>query len=279
MSLSKVYSTQDTFQPEDIIRARLHGPPEFGGSLITSGPGSRELKKKEFTHEPLSGESTARQNAGQSPSDRKPAAESTPKPDATQPQQEQKPVEPPDTQTKMAHPPPPPPPAGVPEEEVEWMVSAAYEKGRNEGLQQAEEDFGTAAAALQQVCQQLDNLRETILQNSIGELRELVIAIAEKILRHSVKEQDQTIIDTVEEAIQSAVRSEEFYIYVNPADYAVIAAKAEEMVAGLNGLNNIVVKKDPNVERGGCRLESENCTVDATISGQLESIRENLEQQ
>jgi flagellar assembly protein FliH len=65
-------------------------------------------------------------------------------------------------------------------------------------------------------------------------------------------------------------------VYVNPDDLAVIQEKSPDFIAGLNGLNNLVIKKDPAIERGGCKVESENCTVDATIASQFEIIRERI---
>ena len=41
-------------------------------------------------------------------------------------------------------------------------------------------------------------------------------------------------------------------------------------------LINLVIKKDPGIERGGCKVESENCTVDATIASQFDIIRERV---
>ena len=89
-------------------------------------------------------------------------------------------------------------------------------------------------------------------------------------------EQDGTIIATVEEALQRAVKSEEFYVYVHPEDYAVVTAKANDLIAGVSGLQNVVIKQDATIERGGAKIESENCTIDATISSQFEMIRDAL---
>ncbi len=159
---------------------------------------------------------------------------------------------------------------------VEKMVEESFQRGVSEGLQRAETDYGSALQALLALCRQLDNLRETILANSIGEMQDLAIAIAGKIVRSSVLEQDSTIIETVEEAIHSAVRSDEFYVYVHPDDLAVVLEKSPDFIAGLNGLNNLVIKKDASIERGGCKVESENCTVDATIASQFDIIRERV---
>ena len=76
--------------------------------------------------------------------------------------------------------------------------------------------------------------------------------------------------------MRRAVKSDEFTIHIHPDDYDSLAAKSAEIVAGLSGLNNIVVRKDPTVERGGARIESDNCMIDATIASQFEAIREEM---
>jgi flagellar assembly protein FliH len=177
---------------------------------------------------------------------------------------------------------PPPPPESVDlskyqhRVEAEKQANEAYQRGLKAGLDKAEEDYGRAAKALLFACQQLDTLRATIIGNSSEELLEFSLAIADRILRLSVREQDHTIVATIEEALRRAVRSDEFTILLHPEDYDTLIAKSAEIVAGLSGLNNIVVRKDQGVERGGALIESDNCTVDATIASQFEMIREEV---
>ena len=160
--------------------------------------------------------------------------------------------------------------------EAEKKTSEAYRRGLEEGRAKAEEDFGAAARAVVLACQQLDTLRSTIIANSSQEMLAFSLAIAERILRISLREQDHTIIATIEEALRRAVKSDEFTIHIHPDDYDILAEKSAEIVAGLSGLNNIVIRKDAAIERGGARIESDNCTIDATIAGQFETIREEV---
>ncbi len=176
---------------------------------------------------------------------------------------------------------PPPAPAvdmslyiGV--DEAEARIDAAYREGVKTGREQAEEDYGSAVRALVNACTQINTLQETIIKNSSGELQELAIAIADRILRLSVREQDRTIVATIEEALQQAIRSEEFTVFVNPEDHDIVVARSPDIVAGISGLENIVIKTDSSVERGGARMESDNCTIDATIASQFELIREEI---
>ncbi len=160
--------------------------------------------------------------------------------------------------------------------EAEAMAGNAYRQGLAEGQDKAEQEFGATARTLILTCQQLDSIRSTIIGNSGKELLDFALALAQRIVRHSVKEQDHTIVATIEEALRRAVKSDEFTIHIHPDDYDILVVKAEEIVAGLSGLNNIVLRKDQNIERGGARIESDNCTLDATIAGQFEVIREEI---
>lgn len=167
---------------------------------------------------------------------------------------------------------------------AEQKIEEAYQKGIQvgtqagikEGLDKAEQDFGDAVRALLSTCQQLDTIRETIIRNSSKELLEFSLKIAEKIVRSSVREQDNTIIATIEEALQRAIRSDEFAVYIHPEDHAIVSQKSSEIIAGLTGLNNIIIKKDLSVERGGAKIESDKCTIDATIASQFDVIREEI---
>ncbi len=174
----------------------------------------------------------------------------------------------------------------VSEEEVLLREQSAYQRGQQEGfnegcrqtLAKQENDFDTASRAMSRICTQLETCRDTLINNSSKEFQEFALAIAEQIIRYSVKHHDQTILATIEEALQRSIKSSEFYIYINPEDYDIIERKAEEIIAGVNGLENIILKKDPKIEQGGARIESENCTIDATVASQFEIIRKEVEQ-
>ncbi len=162
------------------------------------------------------------------------------------------------------------------QDELDAAVEDSYNSGVQAGLERMESDYGVSVKTLQSVCEQLNTIRETILKNSMSEMRELVILIAEKIIRHSITLQKDTIVRTVEDAIQQAVKSDEFIISVNPDDYITIKTKSADFINSVSGLENIIVKSDSTIDSGGCVVESSNCTVDATLVSQLEIISEAL---
>lgn len=266
MSLSKYYERSASFQPEELVKPESGRPKPSWPPLPRSEDrflASRLLEESRLTAPP------------QAPPQDAPEEEI-----ATAQVPEEVPVQ------------PPPPSGQLPPEEkidlsqyVERAVAArqreeayreGFEKGRTEERKAAEEDFAAAGRALLSSCQQLESLRETIIANSSRELVDFTLAMAEKIVRVLVREQDATIVATIEEALRRAVKSEEFTIFLNPDDYAAVAARAGEIVSGISGLNNIVLRKDKSIERGGAKIESDNCTIDATLAGQFDLIREEM---
>lgn len=161
--------------------------------------------------------------------------------------------------------------------EAEKKADAMYQQGLQDGITKTSEDYGSAINALTSCCEQLDTVRETIINNSSQELMEFALLIAEKIIRISLKEQDQTIVATIEEALLRAVKSDEFTIFIHPDDYETVANKSDDFIAGVSGLSSIVIKTDSTIEKGGAKIESENCIIDATIGSQFAAIREELD--
>jgi len=172
------------------------------------------------------------------------------------------------------------PPVEIPDPEpsidIELIRENAFIAGIEAGRKQAEEDLENSAQTLHCICTELDRLRETILQNSSGEMKELVLAISEKIIRHSVTDQEKTIIATIKDAIHLAVTSDAFQIQINPDDLAAVEIHKQEIINSISGLDNITLKPDATIERGGCKLESECCTVDASMASQIKVIHDSV---
>jgi flagellar assembly protein FliH len=264
MSSSRVYKNLEGFQPEQLVSRSKQGNDGWQPATIPE-----EAAESENIHRQQQDDKRITQEADHDPAD------STPKDELFALQSDQ--TSEPDDDRDAAQQQMESALEAIPTPaEIEDLKEKVFQQGVQEGLRQAEADYGSSTLALFQACEQLSSIRETILVNSKSELIEMIIAFSEKIIRHSVTEQDQTIIDTVEEAMHQAVKSSEFYIFLNPEDMAAIKERSNDFVAGLNGLENIIVKSDPAIERGGCRIESENCTVDATMSSQLEIINDRL---
>ncbi len=270
MSLSKLYKENSDFKPAQLLdRSGNHSEPVWGS-----------IVQEEVTPH------------GNIPNyETEPKREETPVPEQeydTRQQPEDAFAEAPDSVANEASPtdekgtdepepvPEPLPEPAKPEMDIEKIREESFQSGLQTGRNQAEEDFDNGAQTFANLCRELDQLRETILKNSVDEMRELVLAIAEKIIRNSVQEQCETITSTIKDAIHLAVKSDEFQIQLNPDDLNCIEKQKTEIINQISGLNNIVLLPDSTIERGGCLIESSCCTVDASMASQIKLIRDSI---
>lgn len=61
---------------------------------------------------------------------------------------------------------------------------------------------------------------------------------------------------------------------INPEDLHAVESKKPEIMDSMSSLENIVFKTDSTIERGGCKLESTCCTVDASMTSQIKVIND-----
>jgi flagellar assembly protein FliH len=266
MNLSKVLKDSEGFVPENIIAVDIDRSPVWEQlAKKVDHPGVKDSAD-------LSGGKTSSQDSSDTFSA---DADSDPFPfdsDFSSPEHEE-PASPDDKEDTDRT------PATAPEQiDLDALAEEHFNKGVQAGIERMESDYNLAIRTLQSACEQLNSVRETILRNSSDEMQNLVLQIAEKIIRQSVVSQQETIRKTVEESIQKAVKSEEFIIIVNPDEYETIQTHSAEFIQSINGLENIIIKKDSSVESGGCLIESSTCTVDATLTSQLQVISDLVKQ-
>lgn len=161
---------------------------------------------------------------------------------------------------------PPEPTAEQWQAEVQVARKEGYRDGYRDGLV-ALENFKQSFA--QQMAAQVG----VVLQNFDGELGALeqriaasVARIATQLARQVVRSELQTRPELVVQVAQDAVNAtllsaRQITVYVNPEDQPLIARGAEEILAARGAR----LVGDPDVARGGCRIESDACSVDARL--------------
>ncbi len=110
------------------------------------------------------------------------------------------------------------------------------------------------------------------------EIVRLALRVAEKILRQRIEARPDAIVPMVDEALRAflAQNQSRVVLRVHPTDEKVLAAHRQRWLERNPTIGGIVVVPDEAIGRGGCRLESESGTVDATFGTQLEVIERHL---
>ncbi len=163
--------------------------------------------------------------------------------------------------------------------DLQALRDEAYNQGMADMAAQHKANFQSAIEAFAATCQKLDSQRKALLEQSRGDMINLIIAVTRKIIGQELATPRNLIAVTLQAALESAIDSEEYYVTLHPDDLAFAEQQAPEIISSIRGLERLVFKTDSSISRGGCLLESAVCSADATIETQIESLREFLEEQ
>ncbi len=172
----------------------------------------------------------------------------------------------------------PPEPEPV-EIDIEAIRQEAYNQGVRDTRQQTRDEVRQVLSSFRQACGELVRLHSSILEQSRGDMINLVIALSRRIIGRELATGRDTIAATLQAAVDHAIASDEYVIILHPDDLALAREMEPQLIESVRGLKHIVFRTSPEITRGGCRLESNTCAVDATIEAQLETAREFLEQE
>ena len=140
----------------------------------------------------------------------------------------------------------------------------AYREGREAGQRQAEVSLETERAALRALSYGLTELVKDFEQGLANDVLSLSLELAKLIVRTSLKVKPDLVLSVIREAASSLPGvDEQTSIHLHPSDAILLRDLAESD----KPLGELVWKivEDPQIERGGCRLEGSTTEVDATL--------------
>ena len=78
------------------------------------------------------------------------------------------------------------------------------------------------------------------------------------------------------EALQSIAESTEVSVRLHPADAAAVSELTAELANMIKSARGVHLSADESVGRGGVIVSTSDCVVDATVSGRIERIADEL---
>lgn len=104
----------------------------------------------------------------------------------------------------------------------------------------------------------------------------LAAAIASRVCRREVQRQPEITVDLVREALELAGANSRVRLFLNPDDKAAIDRQLQLVVAEFSRVAIAEIVADPQITRGGCRIETEFGVIDQQFEAQLNRIEEEL---
>lgn len=187
---------------------------------------------------------------------------------------------------------PPEPPAPVlTEEEIAAIREQAFAEGRASGFEAGFKDgleageragYGSGEARAKEEIAHLSALARSLgqaIENTESELAEdllnLAIDIAAQVLRTALRVHPELLLPTVREAIATLANAHGHpNLVLHPDDAALVRERLGEQL----GHTGWRIFEDPQIARGGCRVENGGAEVDASLATRWRRVIETLGQ-
>jgi flagellar assembly protein FliH len=177
-----------------------------------------------------------------------------------------------------AAPPPPPPPAPVEDvitaeqqARLAGLEREAFTKGYAQGERAGLEAGGKRAEAMlrrvAQTLEELGGLRQTLIHETERQMVQLALALARRVVHREVTLDPDLAAALAHVALDRLGTTTPATIRLNPEDYTIVARDGERW-----GSVAVTVVPDPSISRGGCLVESDFGSVDATIERQFDEL-------
>jgi flagellar assembly protein FliH len=157
---------------------------------------------------------------------------------------------------------------------LERLRKQAYEEGYHEG-----KSAGDAEAA-QYISDAIHKFNEIVMafpaavKQNEEKLITLAVEIARKVIQDEISLQPEIVQRTVEASLKRVSDLEQVVVKVNPLDLDLILPKQESFKALVPDVQNFSIEGAHTIQRGGCIIETNSGSINATIQAQLSIVEE-----
>lgn len=154
----------------------------------------------------------------------------------------------------------------------EEIKRKATEDGMDEGKKIGEEQINESISSAFETLNSAIKERKRIIKDSEPEIARLSLKIAEQIIRKEVSQDKEIIMNIITDSLGKISDRENVIIRVNNEDSEYIKKNKDKISGMLDGVKNISIIEDPNIEPGGCVIETNLGYIDARINTRLSLI-------
>jgi flagellar assembly protein FliH len=161
---------------------------------------------------------------------------------------------------------------------------AGYDKGLQQGLAEQEAAYKgrlteevnqrteSVVRSLELTIQDLASRPEQWVKGWEAQALDIVTSVAGRVARKMVEADPQVITRTVHEILLMIARAPKMTIAVHPVDRQTLELQPESWRDTVAKSAQIDIVSDPELARGGCRVTTEHCSIDARIETQIEKL-------
>ena len=144
-----------------------------------------------------------------------------------------------------------------------------FEKGLEEGRAEGEREQRQQVEMLKSMLEQFSTPLKGMDDELQNELLTLAVAMAQQLVRREIQVEPGEVIPVITEALALLPsHARDVVVHVHPEDAALI----RELLCEASDDSDWSISEDPLLTRGGCRIESLNSSIDASLESRLAGL-------
>ena len=154
---------------------------------------------------------------------------------------------------------------------AEGLESGRIE-GRAAAVQDATEEIERTCVAWTAMLERWESDRAQQLRKAEEDLIGTSLLIAEAVIHRSVVVDPSVVRGPLQSALELVRRPTDVIVRVHSEDHDFVTEILDDVVASMNSCTSAKLQVDDDIDRGGCRLDLDGGSIDATLATQLERI-------
>ena len=138
------------------------------------------------------------------------------------------------------------------------------------------QQLATLMPALHQTITDIGHAKHAWLTHWEKSAVHVAAAIAARVIRRELSHAPDVPVALLREALELAAGNAQLQIHLNPEDYQALKPQLDLVVKEIAPLASAELIADPQITRGGCRIETRFGTIDQQFEAQLARIEEEL---
>jgi len=170
------------------------------------------------------------------------------------------------------------------EREAQAIRRRAEDQGRAAALEAAEQvlkekvgrQLATVVPALGEAIDRIRGAKDQWFAHWEQTAVHVAAAIASRVIRREIERTPNVTLALVREALELAAGTADVQLRMHPDDLAALGSQVERLAEELARLGKPEILADPNIEKGGCRVETRFGAIDQQFAAQLARIEQEL---
>ncbi len=156
----------------------------------------------------------------------------------------------------------------------------AFELGLAEGTEKAfdshKEEFSSRLAYLDVLMNSFEELKFRLVAENEAQMVKLIFEISKRLALREIKENPEVILEMIRKVVEDSQTEERLVIKISPDDFKFIEGLGELNPRDKEMMSKIRLEAEASVTSGGCLLETNYGSIDASIEQRVSKVWETL---